>query len=215
MYDGAFCVNPRAESTGVRGYAEGVVIMLAVVRAWTLLSSSGGCFVEKMDLICYAASKCQWVQVHEYVQKNSLTQICSLQKDGYRRRSYCGYQVLKHSPDKCKFCHIIGQFAGRVDTGRSMYRYTLQEFAYTKIVAIKMHRVDGNNAPSNCEDYNAFKISRCTLLRKKDRREHVQLDRKRRGNNEQQRAIVAKKTFAETLIAFHSLFRGPFLRLEL
>ena len=34
-----------------------------------------------MDLICYAALKCQWFRVHEYVQKNSLTQICSLQKD--------------------------------------------------------------------------------------------------------------------------------------
>lgn len=34
-----------------------------------------------MDLMCYAASECQWVQVYEYVQKNSLTQTCSLQKD--------------------------------------------------------------------------------------------------------------------------------------
>ena len=81
MDEGAFRVTRRAESAGARGYAEGVVIMMLVVRGWTLLNSSGGCFVEKMDLICYAASKCQWVQVYEYVQKTSLTQICSLQKD--------------------------------------------------------------------------------------------------------------------------------------
>ena len=55
--------------------------MLVVVRGWTLLSSSGGCSLEKMDLICYAASMCHSVQVCEYVEKNSLTQICSLQKD--------------------------------------------------------------------------------------------------------------------------------------
>lgn len=80
MHEGAFRVIRRAESTGVRGYAEGVVIMLVVIRGWTLLSSSGGCFVEKMDLICYAASKCQWVQVYEYTQKNSLAHVCSLHK---------------------------------------------------------------------------------------------------------------------------------------
>ena len=59
MHEGAFGVFRRAESTGVRGYAEGVVVILVVVTGWTLLSSSGGCFVEKMDLICYAAFKCQ------------------------------------------------------------------------------------------------------------------------------------------------------------
>ena len=59
MHEGAFCVIRRRESTGVQGFAEGVVVMLVVVRGWTLLSSSGGCFVEKMDLICYATFKCQ------------------------------------------------------------------------------------------------------------------------------------------------------------
>lgn len=41
MHEGTFCVIPRAESSGARGYSEGVVIMLVVVKARTLLSSSG------------------------------------------------------------------------------------------------------------------------------------------------------------------------------
>ena len=57
------------------------MVILVFVTGWTLLCSSGGCFVEKMDLMYYAAFKYRSVQVYEYVQMKSLAQICRLHKD--------------------------------------------------------------------------------------------------------------------------------------
>lgn len=99
-----------------------------------------------------------------------------------------------------------------------MHWYNLQEFAYTRIVAIKTQRVNENNALSNCEDYNAITISRRRLLQKKDCRKHVQLDRKRKGNNEPTEGHCCQEDFGGNInCSPHTIqpFRGPFLRLEL